>query len=60
MSIEAAERIVSIAGSLRTGNLSPARREVLVAEQRRLWDEEFLGRAFEEIEHDLWMVRRYP
>lgn len=57
-----ATRIVAIQSRLASEHLPVSERFRLVEEQRRLWDSEFLGRSFENIEReakmDEWMVRR--
>ena len=57
MRIQAGERILAIHEALK-GRLSLAARERLLNEQRRLWDANYSGKAFDEIVHDVWLVKR--
>lgn len=57
--VEQGERILAIQNQLVTGSLEASNRDLLVTEQRRLWDEAYPGRAFEEIARDVWLVRSY-
>jgi hypothetical protein len=53
----AATRIVEIQEALRAP-LSSGIRQNLVEEQRRLWDTNYSGQPFENIAHDVWLVRK--
>ena len=55
---QSAERIVRIQQLLRTATLPVDARNRLVEEQRNLWDRDHPNRAFDEIEHDVWLTKR--
>ncbi len=57
--IESAERIVDLQRILGASTLNATQNGILLAEQRRLWDEDHAGRSFEEIQHDVWLIRSY-
>jgi hypothetical protein len=55
--IEAAERIVAIQQTLAESFLGEPKRAELMTEQRKLWDEFYPGRPYDEISKDGWMHR---